>query len=173
MLPNYSKIINEFRGVKEDAPKVKKSNHIPPKNQREKVGDYSYFVNNRIPTMKDTIEEWSSKELLYYFRYHAERNGYRYVITNYPKEMKFVKRVKENFSNTEICAMIEFLYESEQTYLRKDNLTMSILASSWVNSIYADMKLWVNDEYKPNKKSKNKREWDETSSTDDVTIGEW
>ena len=170
MLPNYSKIVSEFKGVKEDAPKKKKSNHVPPKNQRNKTDDYSSFVSNKIPSMNETINEWSTKELLYYFRYHAERNGYRYIITNYPKEMHLMKSIRSNFSNIEICAMIEFLYESEQTYLRKDTLTPSVLSSSWVNSIYADTKLWANDNYKPNKK--HKREWSE-SPVEEVTIGEW
>ena len=54
--------------------------------------------------------------------------------------------------------MIEFLYFSEQTYLRKDNLTPNILASRWINTIYADMKLWAKDEFnKP--VNRDKKEW--------------
>ena len=90
-----------------------------------------------------------------------------------------MKRLKANYSNQEICGMIEFLYESDQDYLDKNRLSPNLLASSWVNTIYADTKLWVEDKYIPRsvqskaKKNVKQREWDrhEAQTSDDVNIG--
>lgn len=90
-----------------------------------------------------------------------------------------MKRVKSNYSNREICGMIEFLYESDQDYLDKERLTPNLLGSSWVNTIYVDMKLWVEDKYIPRstktkkQSSKKLKEWDSDSANikDDVKIG--
>ena len=90
-----------------------------------------------------------------------------------------MKRLKTNYSNREICVMIEFLYESDQDYLEKDRLSPNLLASQWVNTIYADMQLWVKDKYVPRsvqaKKKNNvrQREWDKdvAKTKDDVIIG--
>ena len=75
--------------------------------------------------------------------------------------------------------MIEFLYESDQDYLDKNRLSPNLLASQWVNTIYADMQLWVDDKYVPKsvqaikKKSIKQREWnrEEAKTNDDVNIG--
>ena len=90
-----------------------------------------------------------------------------------------MKRLKTNYSTREICGMIEFLYESDQDYLEKDRLSPNVLASSWVNTIYADMKLWVEDKYVPRsvktKKKNNikQREWDNSTKSDDVVSSDW
>ena len=86
-----------------------------------------------------------------------------------------MKRLRANYSNREICGMIEFLYESEQDYLEKDRLSPNLLASSWVNTIFADMQLWVEDKYIPrsvqNKKKKTpKGEW-KSSSKEKTAVG--
>ena len=90
-----------------------------------------------------------------------------------------MKRLRTNYSNREICGMIEFLYESDQDYLEKDRLSPNLLASQWVNTIYADMQLWVKDKYIPRsvqtkkKKSVKQREWDKdvAQTENDVVIG--
>ena len=90
-----------------------------------------------------------------------------------------MKRLRANYDNREICGMIEFLYESDQDYLDKSRLSINILASSWINTIYADMKLWVDDKYIPRsvqtkkKKSATQREWDKdvANTNNDVSIG--
>ena len=86
-----------------------------------------------------------------------------------------MKVLRENYSNREICGMIEFLYLSDQDYLEKDRLSPNLLASQWVNTIYADMQLWVEDKYVPKSKKtkkKSKGEWhDNTPNEDSSVIG--
>ena len=86
-----------------------------------------------------------------------------------------MKRLRTNYSNREICGMIEFLYESDQDYLEKDRLSPNLLASQWVNTIYADMQLWVEDKYVPKKakKAKKHHEWSQPVKETNSKIGDW
>ena len=121
----------------------------------------------------------STRELLYYFREKAQESGYKYVIANIKKDMAVMKRARENYENRDICAMIEFLYTSDQDYLDKETLSPNLLTSAWVNTIYYDTQKWLDDEYVPkSKKTKHnsKREWQGKTprSEESVTkIGEW
>lgn len=76
--------------------------------------------------------------------------------------------------------MIEFLFLSDQNYLDKNRLGIGVLSSGWVNTIYKDMLLWVDDKYVPRKQQDTKtarsvknREWsslEDTSSDDNVGV---
>lgn len=173
MLPNYSKLKSSFKEVKVEKPKT--YTHIPPKNQRSETSSYDTFLY-KCNYLEDYIDRFSTRELVMYFKKIAEECGYKYIISNIQKDMGVMKRVRENFSNREICAMIEFLYKSTQSYLRKDTLSPNLLVSQWVNTIYADTKLWVDDKYDV-KESKSinyvtKREWKD-NDTKDIKIGVW
>lgn len=184
MLPNKSKdMMQAFRNSRlniqtqneVDVPKKKKSTHVPPKNMRntQTSSPYQSFLS-KVDNLADSIDSFKTRDLAYYFREISERAGHRYVMTNIKKDMAIMKRLQENYTPREICGMIEFLFESEQDYLDKDRLSPNLLSSSWVNTIYADMKLWVEDAYVPKSKKKHKgREW--TSSTEETSakIGEW
>ena len=171
---NTKNLLSEFRmsrGQSEEmvkeSPKPSKSKYTPTRTP------YDIFLV-KYKDLENTIDKLGTRDLVYYFREIAQEQGYKYVISNIKKDMAIMKRLRANFDNREICGMIEFLYESEQDYLDKSRLSPNILASQWVNTIYADMKLWVDDLYVPKKKEKHKsREWtapiEETSST----IGEW
>ena len=121
------------------------------------------------------IDDFSTRDLMYYFREISEESGYRYVISNIKKDMAIMKRLKTNYSNREICGMIEFLYMSDQDYLEKDRLSPNLLASQWVNTIYADMQLWVEDKYVPKKakKAKKHHEWSQPVKETNSKIGDW
>ena len=180
MIPKNSKsILEEFRlsrGQSEEAPKS-----IPTRPTKERPVSntpYDSFIR-KYCDLENSIDKLGTRDLVYYFRELSQESGFKYVISNMKKDMAIMKRLKTHYSNREICGMIEFLFESDQDYLDKSRLSPNILASSWVNTIYADMKLWVEDKYIPRsvqKKSKNNikhREWDKTeANTDnDVNIG--
>lgn len=146
-----------------------------PKRTRNKqnVSPYSSFLF-KYEQLDEYIDTFGTRDLIYYFRQVAEECGYKYTISNIKKDMAIFKRLRDNYDTREICSMIEFLFRSEQDYLEKDRLSPNILASQWINTIYADMQLWVKDEYKNKKTKKNQkqREWSETKE-DDVSIGGW
>ena len=153
----------------------------PPTRQRKDSASrtpYEAFIK-KYNNLEEVIDDLGTRDLVYYFREVAQENGYKYVISNIKKDMAIMKRLKNNYSNREICGMIEFLYESDQDYLEKDRLSPNLLASQWVNTIFADMQLWVEDKYIPRsvqtKKKKNikQREWDkdEAQTKNDVSIG--
>ena len=150
----------------------------PTRQRKVSTTPYDSFLR-RYNDLENQIDNLGTRDLVYYFREIAEEKGYKYVISNMKKDMAIMKRLRANYSNREICGMIEFLYESEQDYLDKNRLSPNILASSWVNTIYADMQLWVDDKYVPRsvqtKKKKNikQREWDkdEAQTKNDVSIG--
>lgn len=181
MIPKNTKsLLTEFRmsrGQSEEAPPKPTE---PRKKNRQTSGSSPYEIFYRkYQSLEDTIDNFGTRDLVYYFREIANEQGYKYTISNIKKDMAIMKRLRTNYSNREICGMIEFLYESDQDYLEKDRLSPNLLASQWVNTIYADMQLWVKDKYIPRsvqtKKKKNikQREWDKdvAQTENDVVIG--
>lgn len=179
LVKNTKDILKEFRMSRCQFEEPPKQTPKPPTKQR-KVSNtpYDAFLR-KYADLENTIDSLGTRDLVYYFREIAEERGYKYTISNIKKDMAIMKRLKSNYSNREICGMIEFLYESDQDYLEKDRLSPNLLASSWVNTIYADMQLWVDDKYIPRsvktKKKKNiaQREWDKdiANTKNDVSIG--
>ena len=150
-----------------ETPRPPKSKYTPCKTP------YDTFLV-RYNDLENSIDKFGTRDLVYYFREIANEHGHKYVISNIKKDMAIMKRLRANFDNREICGMIEFLYESEQDYLDKTRLSPNVLASQWVNTIYADMKLWVDDLYVPNVKKKTKdREWTAPIDESNSKIGEW
>lgn len=163
-------LLDEFRrdrGQETELPKVQKE---PPNRKRRSNTPYDSFLR-KYADLESFIDSFSSRDLVYYFREIANEQGFKYVIANIKKDMAIMKRLTENYTVREICGMIEFLYESEQDYLDKDRLSPNILASRWVNTIYADMTLWVEDAYVPKsverstKRKKSQKEWDNSIDT--------
>lgn len=180
IIKNTYSILSEFRASRGQSEEPPKKETAPPQRQRksDSTSPYDIFLR-KYANLEKTIDKLGTRDLVYYFREIAGEQGYRYIISNIKKDMAIMKRLRTNFEVKEICAMIEFLYESDQDYLEKDRLSPNILASSWVNTIYADMKLWVEDKYIPrsvqNKKKKSikSKEWDKDVANvkDDVNIG--
>ena len=179
MIPRNTKsLLTEFRmsrGQSEEPPKQTPT--LPTRKRKASASStpYEIFIR-KYNALEETIDDWGTRDLVYYFREIAQEQGYKYVISNIKKDMAIMKRLRTNYSNREICGMIEFLYESDQDYLEKDRLSPNILASSWVNTVYADMKLWVDDKYesKSSKKKKKHREWSQPIEEKTTSkIGEW
>ena len=179
ILKNTKSLLSEFRmsrGQSEEAPKQTPT--APTRQRSAPNSPYEVFIK-KYSNLEETIDKFGTRDLVYYFREIAQEHGFKYVISNIKKDMAIMKRLKSNYDNREICGMIEFLYESDQDYLDKGRLSPNLLASSWVNTIYADMKLWVDDKYIPRsvqtKKKKNvaQREWDKdvADTNNDVSIG--
>ena len=173
------------KSVLEDFKKSRRivSADTEPVNQRKKRGTasqsyrspYESFLN-KYADLGNKIDTFTTRDLLYYFRKVAEENGYKYVIANYKKDMHIFKKLRENFDNRTICAMVEFLYTSEQKYLDKERLSPNVLASNYINSIYPDTLLWLDDKYSPssyNKKDKRENEWKGDTSKSTTSIGSW
>ena len=179
MIPKNAKtFISDFRRSRGQTTETPKPTPTPPRKRNAPSTPYEIFIR-KYNSLEEKIDDLGTRDLVYYFREIAQENGFKYVISNIKKDMAIMKRLRANYSNREICGMIEFLYESEQDYLEKDRLSPNLLASSWVNTIYADMQLWIDDKYIPrsvqNKKKKNikSKEWDKDVAKvkDDVNIG--
>lgn len=172
MVRDISGIISAFRESRGQV------SSPPPaeENVYRKRATNSYYEQflKKCENLDKHIDKFSLYELVLYFREIATQNGYKYHI-NRGKDIGMMKHLKEDYSNREICGMIEFLYTSDQDYLEKDSLHIGLLCSGWVNTIYADMNKWVNDEYVPNKSKKalKTHEWDRNiaGTKDDTKIG--
>lgn len=155
---NSRRLVLQNTNLKMEKPETakKKTTHIPPKSQEgySRKDLYNLFLD-KLENLEEYIDNFGTRDLVYFFKETASRNGYKYVVSNIKKDMAIMKRLRENFSNREICAMVEFLYVSNQDYLEKDRLSPNVLASGWINTIYADTSLWVDDKYTP-KKLKNR-----------------
>lgn len=175
MIPKQSKtMLKEFREFRKQFEEPPKQVNKPQQRKDNSVGYYELFLR-KYDDLENSIDKLGTRDLVYYFREIAGEHGHKYVISNIKKDMAIMKRLRTNYDTREICAMIEFLYESDQDYLEKDRLSPNILASSWVNTIYADMKLWVEDKYNPRSvkeknSKKSKGEW-KSSSDSKTEIG--
>lgn len=179
IIKNVNSIKTEFRRLRCQMEEPPKQTPAPQKRQRkDSHSPYDSFLR-KYDDLENQIDKLGTRDLVYYFREIAGEKGIKYTISNIKKDMAIMKRLRENYDNREICGMIEFLFESDQDYLDKSRLSPNLLASSWVNTIYADMKLWVEDKYVPRsvqvkkKKTIKQREWDkdEAKTNNDVNIG--
>lgn len=165
---DMGELADEFRDVRGQSTQYS----APVKGNKKPSTQYENFYR-KYTNLEESIDSFGVTDLVYYFREIAKENGHRYVITNIVKDKAVFKRVLSNYSVREVCAMIEFIFESDQDYLDKDRTTPNVLYSAWVNTIYADMNLWLEDKYVPkSKKTKQHRgEWNSDSSSDDSVVG--
>ena len=161
-LVSKSDLADDFRSSRGQS-KDHSSVYTPPAKGNQS-SFYQTFLK-KYNDLENTIDTLGTRDLVYYFREIASENGFKYVISNIQKDMAIMKRLRSNYSNREICGMIEFLYESEQDYLDKSRLSLNLLSSQWINTIYADMQLWVEDKYVPKSK--------QTKSKKSVSAKEW
>ena len=139
---------------------------------------YNYFLRKYSNLTSTTIDNFGTKDLVYYFREKAKEAGYKYFISSYSRDCGVMKKLLKDYTAMDICLMIEFMYSDEQDYLDKSSLAPTILISAWNNTIYQDSVSWANDVYIPHKqrgykKKDNRpfREW--TQDTNEIKIGEW
>lgn len=149
------------------------------KPERKKTGrnvQYESFMK-KYEDFENSVEKFNSVDLVLYFKTKANEAGYPFYVSNMPKEAKNMKRLMELYPPAEICAMIEFLYFSEQDYLEKNRLSVSLMASRWATTIHEDTMLWVNDKYVPKSKKSgvaktSKGEWDKNDGSG-TAVGKW
>ena len=144
---------------------------------RPKSSDpYTSFLD-KYHHLSETVDEFKTQDLMYFFREKARECGIKYVITAVTRDMAIFKRLAKNYEIREVLLMIEFLFSDEQDYLDKVSLQPTILASRWLNTIYADSIAWSNDEYVPHNKRRksntSNREWTSTDDEHSTKIGEW
>lgn len=126
--------------------------------------------------IENTVDSFTTNDLMYFFREKAKEAGVKYVIANMKRDLGIFKKLQADYKPREICLMIEFIFFSEQTYLDKASTQPTVLASTWCNTIYRDSIAWANDEYDPNfrpAKQRTTREWKGDTSTDSAKVGEW
>jgi hypothetical protein len=139
---------------------------------------YQSFLD-KYENLAETIDEFKTQDLMYFFREKARESDVHYVIANMKRDMGIFKRLRENYTSREICLMIEFVFCSGQKYLDIKNTQPTLLASNWCNTIYNDSIAWANDEFDPNAYSSKKtsakknREWGKAPKEEKTVIGAW
>lgn len=159
------------------------SNSYNPTKARKEQENKPFNKNSRYLTyqkklVQEEFEKFKSPDIVYFFRDHIREYNPKFVISSWNKECAIAKRlITDRYSPEEVCAMIEFLFNSEQNYLDKATLSLGIICSSWCNTIYKDTQLWLDDKYVPKKtgggKKKIKREFVKSADEEIVSIGEW
>ena len=136
---------------------------------------YTSFLE-KYEDIENTVDTFTTNDLMYFFREKAKEAGVKYVIANMKRDLGIFKKLQTDYEPREICLMVEFIFFSEQTYLDKNITQPTVLSSTWCNTIYRDSIAWANDEYDPNDrpiKQKTVREWKGDTSTDSAKVGEW
>lgn len=148
---------------------TKKSYNPSKKGTKDR---YTKFLE-KYENLEEHIDNFNTHDLMYFYSEKAEENGVKYVTANVQRDLGALKLLKERYSVREACLMIEFLFTSNQNYLRKEGTAPTVLISGWGNKIYHDSLLWAEDKYKPEVSFVEKREWEEETTSDKVNIGEW
>ena len=136
---------------------------------------YASFLK-KYEDIENTVDTFTTNDLMYFFREKAKEAGVKYVIANMKRDLGIFKKLQTDYEPREICLMIEFIFFSEQTYLDKNITQPTVLSSTWCNTIYRDSIAWANDEYDPNfkpSKQRTTREWKGDTSTDSAKVGDW
>ena len=134
---------------------------------------YSSFLQ-KYEDIENTVDSFTTHDLMYFFREKARECGVKYVIANMKRDLGIFKKLQGSYEVREICLMIEFIFSSEQNYLTRDITQPTVLSSGWCNKIYTDSIKWANDEYTPEPiKLKVNREWQGDTEEDKANIGEW
>lgn len=169
LFPDYSltkKVYEDEPFIVEDDLKVQNpvKRLQPKKNQAELYEDK--IKENRIGDL-------NAPDLVRYFKNCADRKGIRYI-ANWGKDASIMKKLLENeLTQLDIIGMIDFLFFSKQTYLDKKDLGIGILASGWVNKVYQDSLLWLDDRYtEKDKKVKSERKRQSNWDEEETSIGE-
>lgn len=177
-------LLNSFREVRRQVQgsidtSEDEDRYRSPRKSSTKSSDRSASFYEKYNHLEDTVDSFTTSDLMYFFREKARESGVKYVIANMKRDMGIFKKLQANYSQREICLMIEFIFSSNQNYLDKSITQPTVLASSFCNRIYRDSLLWANDEYDPDsfsrsapKRSQN-REWGDQSEEESAKIGEW
>jgi hypothetical protein len=136
----------------------------------KKQEKYDVFLD-KYNDLENTIDTFNSSDLVYFFREKAQESEIKYVIANIKRDLGIFKKLLDRYSAKEICLMVEFLFISEQNYLKKESIQPTLLLSAWCNKIYQDSLLWVDDKYTPDKIKV--REWQGNPEEDKAEIGVW
>lgn len=136
---------------------------------------YSSFLE-KYEDLENTVDSFTTHDLMYFFREKAREAGYKYVVANMKRDLGIFKKLQDNYEVREICLMIEFIFCSDQNYLDKDRTQPTVLVSTYCNTIYRDSIAWANDEYVPYEKTGKRqavREWTGDKSSDEAVVGDW
>lgn len=170
---------NSVDNVDNSRRKSQQKNFTRGYSARPKSSDpYTSFLD-KYHHLSETIDEFKTQDLMYFFREKARESGVKYVIANMKRDMGIFKKLQENYTPREICLMIEFIFCSNQNYLDITATQPTVLASNWCNTIYRDSLLWADDEYEPVERKTTqrerikKREWQREVTDEKTSIGEW
>lgn len=171
---------NQAQEMYKDTPKKNKENSMSRGYDRKKIDrvnkssdNYLNFLN-KYENLDLHLDDFNTRDLMYFFREKAKEAGVKYVIANMKRDMGIFKRLQDNYSVREICLMIEFIFNSDQNYLDTSITQPTVLASNWCNTVYRDSLLWVDDKYFPKeKKVPVTREWSNKTTEEKADIGGW
>ena len=147
--------------------------------KRNTTSDKVKTFEDKYAHLEDTVDSFTTSDLVYFFREKAHESGVKYVIANMKRDMGIFKKLQASYTPREICLMIEFIFTSNQNYLDITNTQPTVLVSSYCNKIYRDSLLWADDKYypdepRPTKKQQiQKREWKNDIKGESATIGAW
>ena len=120
---------------------------------------------------KDPLK-YNSRDILYYFKDLAKECNIKFVsnVSLDKRYMRNIKQLKESYDTHEILDMYEFLFKSDQTYLKKEVLHPGILLTGWGNKIYDDSRLYKKGKFVNNPKL-SKREY--IGDKEECAINDW
>lgn len=144
---------------------------------RKKTPTHDYYGRYKIKFENGEFDKFSTRDIMYFFKDKANESGVKYIVAKPQIDMRNFKLcIDRGYTVQEILIMIEFLFESDQSYLAKNTLHPGILLTGWANRIYQDSQLWLDDKFVDQKKKKvASREWSENvdTTTTVAKIGEW
>ena len=174
-----SEILSDFKNIRNRCKDVSDSGKEPPKREKRHLKESVPKQTERdkflckLDDFENTVDFFTAPDLLLFYCHVAENAGVKYVPSK-ARDCGALKRLTADYSNKEICLMIEFIFNSGQDHVDPFITRPTVLISVWQSTLYRDSLLWAEDKYIPKTKAKHsKREWTKNSDEVSIKIGEW
>ncbi len=143
---------------KEEYSACKRKAFVQPKTRATKKFTTPNVLDFRVryQNLENYIDTFTSEDLLLFFVEIASQSDVEYVTMNKMKDKGVFNNLLKKKSQREICAAIEFIFQSEQDYLDKRIVQPSVLVSGYSHKIFQDLLLWIDGEYLPNRNKVDK-----------------
>lgn len=116
----------------------------------KKRPDYSNIdVFDIVGGVKRESEFSKPKSHTFWIKYFASKmgeTGMRYISS--PKDSNIAKSLLKNFTEDDIKLMIDFIFDSDQTFVDKRTVGFWVLSKGWLNTIYNNSVLWKDGKFK-------------------------
>ena len=93
------------------------------------------------------IQDYNERDWVKYFSIKRSEAGVIYLSRMH--DVAIMKKLMKTVNAADIKLMIDFIFDSNQNIVEKKTASISLLSSSWYDTMYSNAKMWNAGTYKP------------------------